>query len=244
MLAERLDFLIGVGHDMRAPLTGIAGFATVLAELDAVANDPTASEAVAYIRHEASRLVELLNQLLYFGHLEKGMPRLEIETLDLGRLTRQAIEPLAVLYPTLSFRLVQTGEPIVAGDFLKLHRVLDNLLDNAIKHSPPEGTITVEVGSHGEEAWVAVTDQGHGVPLADRARVFDRFVRLGSDEGTGAGIGLYIVRGLVDAHGGSVKIEDAEGARFVVRLPVGDGDLDVGETDSPRPGEAGSVLVG
>lgn len=235
---------MGVGHDMRAPLTGIAGFAAVLAELDAVANEPTASEAVAYIRQEASRLVELLNQLLYFGHVEKGMPQLEIETLDLGRLTRQAIEPLAVLYPTLSFRLVQTGEPIVAGDFLKLHRVLDNLLDNAIKHSPPKGTITIEVGAHGEEAWVAVTDEGRGVPVADRARVFDRFVRLGGDEGAGAGIGLYIVKGLVDAHGGTVKIEDAEGARFVVRLPVGHADLDLSEPDSLRPGETGTVLVG
>ncbi len=74
MLADRLEFLIGVGHDMRAPLTGIAGFAAVLAELESVAADPTASEAVAYIRKEAQRLVELLNQLLDFGHVEQGGP--------------------------------------------------------------------------------------------------------------------------------------------------------------------------
>jgi len=244
MLSERLDFLMGVGHDMRGPLTGIAGFAAVLAELEGVTNDPTASEAVAYIRHEASRLVEFLNQLLSLGQVEQGMPRLEIESLDLGRLTRQTIEPLAVLHPSLTFRLVQTGDPIVAGDFLKLHRVLDNLIDNAIKHSPGGGTITVEVGSGGDEAWIAVTDQGQGVPVADRARVFDRFVRLGSDEGTGAGIGLYIVKGLVGAHGGTVSVEDSDGARFVVRLPVAGGDLVADEADSYQPEETGTVLVG
>jgi signal transduction histidine kinase len=244
LLAERLDFLMGVGHDMRAPLTGIAGFAAVLAELDAVANDPTANEAVAYIRHEASRLVEFLNQLLYLGQVEQGMPRLEIETLDLGRLTRQTIEPLAVLHPSLAFRLVQTGEAVVAGDFLKLHRVLDNLIDNAIKHSPSGGTVTVEVGSDGGEAWIAVSDEGQGVPVADRARVFDRFVRLGGTEENGAGIGLYIVKGLVAAHGGTVRVEDAAGARFVVRLPVGGVALDPEEADSYLPGETGQVLVG
>ena len=244
MLAERLDFLMGVGHDMRAPLTGIAGFAAVLAELDAVTNDPTATEAVAYIRHEASRLVELLNQLLYFGHIEKGIPRLEVETLDLGRLTRQTIEPLAVLHPSLTFRLVQSGEAVVAGDFLKLHRVLDNLIDNAIKHSPPGGTVTVEVGAADGEAWIAVTDEGHGVPVADRARVFDRFVRLGGAEVNGAGIGLYIVKGLVAAHGGTVQVEDAAGARFVVRLPVGLVAPDPDGADSYPSGETGQVLVG
>lgn len=243
MLAERLDFLIGVGHDMRAPLTGIAGFGAVLAELEAVANDPTATEAVAYIRHEASRLVDLLNQLLYFGQVEKGMPRLEMETLDLGRLTRQTIEPLAVLHPSLTFRLVQSGEPLVTGDFLKLHRVLDNLIDNAIKHSPPHGTITIEVGSEAEEARIAVTDEGPGVAPADRARIFDRFVRLGGDREAGPGIGLYIVKGLVRAHGGTVSVEDAEGARFVVRLPISGSVLDPDEGDAYLQGETGSVLV-
>jgi two-component system OmpR family sensor kinase len=244
MLAERLDFLMGVGHDMRAPLTGIAGFAAVLAELDSVANDPMASEAIAYIRHEASRLVELLNQLLYLGQVEQGIPRLEIETLDLGRLTRQTIEPLAVLHPSLTFRLVQSGEPVVAGDFLKLHRVLDNLIDNAIKHSPPGGAITVEVGSTGGEAWIAVSDEGEGVPVADRARVFERFVRLGRAEGNGAGIGLYIVQGLVAAHGGTVSVEDAPGARFVVRLPVGGEAIESGAADSYLSEENGQILVG
>ena len=229
MLADRLEFLIGVGHDMRSPLTGIAGFAAVLAELESVAADPTASEAVAYIRKEAQRLVELLNQLLDFGQVEQGGPHLDREPIDLARMARQAVEPWVLRYPQVIFRLVDHGDAIVEGDFLKLHRVLANLLDNAVRHSPGGGTITVDVGGDGSEAFLSVTDEGAGVPVEDRQRVFQRFVRLAREshpgEGTkrGPGIGLYVVKGLVEAHGGSVSVEEGGdegvGARFVVKLP-------------------------
>jgi hypothetical protein len=229
MLADRLEFLIGVGHDMRSPLTGIAGFAAVLAELESVGTDPTASEAVAYIRKEAQRLVELLNQLLDFGQVEQGGPNLDREPIDLVRMARQAVEPWAVRHPHVTFRLVQNGDSMVEGDFLKLHRVLANLLDNAVRHSPDGGTITVDVGGDGSEAFLSVTDEGAGVPVEDRERVFQRFVRLAGDsqssEGKkrGPGIGLYVVRGLVEAHGGSVSVKEGgdggAGARFIVRLP-------------------------
>ncbi len=229
MLADRLEFLIGVGHDMRSPLTGIAGFAAVLAELESVVADPTASEAVAYIRKEAQRLVELLNQLLDFGQVEQGGPNLDREPIDLARMARQAVEPWIVRHPHVTFRLVHHGDAIVEGDFLKLHRVLANLLDNAVRHSPDGGTITVDVGGDGSEAFLAVTDEGAGVPVEDRQRVFQRFVRLASEthssEGkkSGPGIGLYVVKGLVEAHGGSVSVEEGghegAGARFVVKLP-------------------------
>ena len=236
MLADRLEFLIGVGHDMRAPLTGIAGFAAVLAELDSVAADPTASEAAAYIRKEAQRLVEMLNELLDFGQVEQGGPDLDREPIDLVRMASQAVEPWAIRHPHVTFRLIHDGDVIVEGDFLKLHRVLANLLDNAVRHSPDAGTITVEVGGDGSEAFLSVTDEGAGVPVADRERVFQRFVRLASatelsdEEKRGSGIGLYVVRGLVEAHGGSVSVADSPlvggqverrtGARFVVKLPI------------------------
>jgi signal transduction histidine kinase len=257
MLADRLEFLIGVGHDMRAPLTGIAGFAAVLAELDSVAADPTASEAAAYIRKEAQRLVEMLNQLLDFGRVEQGGPDLDREPIDLIRMARQAVEPWALRNPHVAFRLVDHGDAIVEGDFLKLHRVLANLLDNAVRHSPSAGTITVEVGSDGVEAFLSVTDEGAGVPVADRERVFQRFVRLASanelseEDKRGSGIGLYVVRGLVEAHGGSVSVEDAPmvegsfergtGARFVVKLPRGREELSSHEDQGLVRGEHEAV---
>jgi signal transduction histidine kinase len=253
MLADRLEFLIGVGHDMRSPLTGIAGFAAVLAELESVVADPTASEAVAYIRKEAQRLVELLNQLLDFGQVEQGGPNLDREPIDLARMARQAVEPWVVRHPQVTFRIVHHGDAIVEGDFLKLHRVLANLLDNAVRHSPSGGTVTVDVGGDGSEAFLSVTDEGAGVPVADRQRVFQRFVRLASESHTsegkkrGPGIGLYVVKGLVEAHGGTVAVEEGGdegvGARFVVKLPFRrDDDSHREDPDTPaRPWETEAV---
>ncbi|MGQ0848662.1 MAG: sensor histidine kinase [Actinomycetota bacterium] len=243
MLADRLDFLIGVGHDMRSPLTGIAGFAAVLSELEAVAADSTAAEAVAYIRQEAQRLVELLNQLLDFGQVEQGAPRLDREPIDLVRLVRQVIEPWAARYPEIGFRLSHQGDLIVDADFLKLHRVMVNLIDNAVHHGPPTGIVSVEMIRDGDQVVLTVIDEGVGIPAADRRRVFERFVRLdravpgragsrtsgsgrsvparsGPGREPGAGIGLYVVKGLVEAHGGSVEVEGGEGTRLVVRLPA------------------------
>lgn len=224
MLADRLEFLIGVGHDMRAPLTGIAGFAAVLAELDSVNADGTAVEAVAYIRREAQRLVELLNQLLDFGQVERGGPVLDLEPIDLVRLARQAVEPWAARHHALEFRIVHQGGVDVEGDFLKLHRVLANLLDNAVRYSPPGGTVTIELAGSHEIVTLMVVDEGEGIPPRERRRVFQRFVRLAPDgfephPSGRAGIGLYVVKGLVEAHGGSVRIADGPGARLLVTLP-------------------------
>jgi signal transduction histidine kinase len=183
-------------------------------------------EAVAYIRSEAHRLVDLLNQLLDFGQVEQGEPRLDREPLDLVSLARHAVEPWATLHPEVSFRLIHKGEVLVDGDFMKLHRVIANLLDNAVRHSPVGGTVAIEVHESEGSAVLAITDEGTGIPPRDRDRVFGRFVRLGSDGDpsiapfAGAGIGLYIVKALVEAHGGTVEIEDAPGARFVIRFPV------------------------
>jgi signal transduction histidine kinase len=260
MLAERLQFLIGVGNDMRAPLTGIAGFAAVLSELESVAADPTASEAVAYIGREAQRLVELLNELLDFGQVEQGGPDLDREPTDLVRMARQAVKPWATRHPGLTFQLIEHGRCVVEGDFLKLDRVLGNLLDNAVRHSPEGGTVTIEVGADGSEAFLSVTDQGAGVPEEDRERVFERFVRLTRNgeptqwTSRGAGIGLYVVRGLVEAHGGSVSVDEsrndgvgsqeeprageAAGARFVVRLPLGGEGEQAEDQEEPAPSTA------
>ena len=164
-----------------------------------------------------------------FGVVEQGGPRLEREPIELGRMARQAVEQWATRHPDLTFRLVDRGTSVVEGDFLKLHRVLANLLDNAVRHSPPRGAVTVEVGGDGFQAHVAVTDEGAGVPPHDRHRVFERFVQLADPESDndgakrGPGIGLYVVKGLVEAHGGSVTVEGSEqgsGARFVVKLPI------------------------
>lgn len=219
---ERTDFLVGVAHDMRSPLAGIIGFARILEELDSVAMDPMASEAVRFIAAEAQRLSDLVSQLVDLGRVDLGETTLDLEQVDLAKVAAQVVEVARTRFPAHRFAL-RAEEPVtIEGDLLRLHRVIANLVDNAAIHGPSGGLVTIEVSEKPGEALLAVSDRGPGVPPADRDRIFERFVRLdGSHAGTG--IGLYLVKALVDAHGGKVTVTDAPGggARFEVRLPKG-----------------------
>lgn len=219
---ERTDFLVGVAHDMRSPLAGIIGFVRILEELDSVASDPMAKEAVEFIGAESQRLADLVAQLVDLGRVELGETGLERETVDLTKLAGEAIESARRRFPTHRFALHAGGGVVVEGDLLRLHRVVANLIENAAIHGPSAGLVTVEVADDDQGAVVAVSDRGPGVPLDDRRRIFERFVRL-DGSGPGTGIGLYLVKVIVDAHGGSVAVDDAPGggARFQVWLPKG-----------------------
>jgi two-component system OmpR family sensor kinase len=112
---------------------------------------------------------------------------------------------------------------VVLGDPQRLHQVVANLLANAIKFTPAGGTVTLDIASHAADAVLEVTDTGPGIPEQERARVWERFYRGGTGRAAaGSGIGLAVVKELVDAHGGTVAVDDAPGggARFVVRIPL------------------------
>jgi signal transduction histidine kinase len=219
---ERTDFLVGVAHDMRSPLAGIIGFARILEELESVASDPMAIEAVQFIGTESQRLSDLVAQLVDLGRVDLGETTLDVENLDLSKIAAQVVESSRRRFPAHRFALKADAPVRLDGDMLRLHRVVANLVENAAIHGPVGGLITVEVTEAGAEALIAVSDRGVGVPDADRDRIFERFVRLdGSNAGTG--IGLYLVKALVDAHHGKICVADAPGggARFEVRLPRG-----------------------
>lgn len=219
---ERTDFLVGVAHDMRSPLAGIIGFARILEELDSVSSDPMAVEAVRFIGSESQRLSDLVSQLVDLGRVDLGETTLDLEMLDLAKLAVQVVDAARGRFPAHRFA-VKANEPVnIEGDMLRLHRVVANLVENAAIHGPTGGLVTVEVTSDGGEVLITVSDRGAGIPNAERDRIFERFVRLdGSTAGTG--IGLYLVKALVDAHGGKISVSDAPGggARFEVRLPTG-----------------------
>lgn len=219
---ERTDFLVGVAHDMRSPLAGIIGFARILEELDSIAMDPMAAEAVRFIAAEAQRLSDLVSQLVDLGRVDLGETSLDLEPVDLAKVASQVVDVARTRFPAHRFALRAEKPVVIEGDMLRLHRVIANLVDNAAIHGPSGGLVTIEVVEESGEALLAVSDRGPGVPPADRDRIFERFVRLdGSHAGTG--IGLYLVKALVDAHGGKVTVTDAPGggARFEVRLPKG-----------------------
>ncbi len=219
---ERTDFLVGVAHDMRSPLSGIVGFARILEEMDLVASDPMAMEAVQFIAAESQRLSDLVAQLVDLGRVDLGEATLDVESLDVAKVAHQAVESARMRFPAHSFVLRSEAAVMVQGDLLRIHRVIVNLVENAAIHGPSGGLVTVEVQEGADHALIAVSDRGGGVPDAERDRIFDRFVRL-DGSGAGTGIGLYLVKALVDAHGGAVAVTDAPGggARFEVRLPKG-----------------------
>ncbi|MGA7270690.1 MAG: ATP-binding protein [Acidimicrobiia bacterium] len=219
---QRTDFLVGVAHDMRSPLAGIIGFARILEELDVVMSDPLAKEAVEFIASESQRLSELVGELVDLGRVDLGETSLDLEPLDLRAAAGRAVETVEARFPSHRFVVRATESVPVMGDLLRLERIMVNLIENAAIHGPVGGLVTVEVSRSNGEGILAVSDRGQGVPPGERERIFERFVRLDGSS-AGSGIGLYLVRALVEAHGGTIEAGDAPGggARFVVRLPVG-----------------------
>ena len=221
----RREVLANVSHELRTPLGSILTRITTLESRDGL---PAAlRDDVTSIATEARRLNRLVSELIDMTRIEGGIVEIQATEIDLGEALDAAESRLRA---ESERRAVETtiapGTPEVLADWSRLGQVLDNLLENA-DHAAPAGTpirIDARPGRAGEVV-VRVIDAGPGVPEAMRARVFERFVRGDSDgrPSPGLGLGLPIVRGLVEAQGGRVWIEDSEageGARFAFSLPT------------------------
>jgi signal transduction histidine kinase len=217
--AARRELLVSVGHDLRAPLTSLR--AAVEALRDGVVDDPP-----AYLRtmaHEVELLGSLVDDLFLLARIEAGGLDLQRERLDLAELGHEAVEAVTPLARDdgISVHLDVDAAVFVEGSGRELRRVLRNLLTNAIRHSPAGGTVWVEVGD-GPTASVVVRDEGPGFDADLVERAFEPFTRGDPARGRegGAGLGLAIVAGLVDAHGGSVAASPGPGGRVRVDLPI------------------------
>lgn len=216
--AARREFLVSVGHDLRSPLTSLR--AAIEALRDGIVDDPS-----AYLRamsREVALLGSLVDDLFFLTRIESGELDLERERLDLAELAHETLEAIAPLARSdrIILRLDADAAVFVEGNAGELRRVLRNLLANAIRHSPEGGVVDVEV-SDGSEATVLVRDEGPGFAPDLVERAFEPFTRgdpARSRDG-GAGLGLAIVRGLVEAHGGSVAASAGPGGRVRVELP-------------------------
>lgn len=219
----RRDLLSTVSHELRTPL------GTVLTEstnpLSPEAASPEADRRLRTIAAEAIRLTALVDDMLDVAVIEAGMLELDLEPLRVGDAIEAAVERLERASPGRRVTWDRDQAQVEAlADWDRLGQVFDNLLVNAARFSPPASPIRVDVGSEPGLVWVRVSDGGPGVPPELRERIFDRFVRgdaTPAGPGPGTGLGLAIVRGLVEAHGGSVAVEDADGtgAAFRFTLP-------------------------
>ena len=209
--------LHAVSHDLRSPLTAIVAAASSLANpqvrLDAVDHD----ELVATIRVEAERLNRLVGNLLDLSRLRSGVAEPHPELWPVDDLVAQALEQLGARGDRVAIELDHDVPPVHV-DAVQIERVLVNLLDNALKFSPPETTVRLRVERRGAELLLHVADEGPGV--ADREIVFEPFHSEGGARG--AGLGLAIARGFAEANGARVWAEDEPllGGHFVLALPV------------------------
>jgi signal transduction histidine kinase len=224
---SRRELVAWVSHDLRTPLAGIRAMAEALE--DGVVSDPaTVVSYYANLRCEADRLAGLVDDLFELSVIQSDAFKLHLEEACLAELVSDAIATSSGFASAKGVKLegrVHGESPPVSLSPGDMTRVLRNLLHNAIRHTPSDGRVRVETGVEAQTAYVAVADQCGGIPDQDLDRVFDlafqgAAARTPSEDIRG-GLGLAIVRGIVEAHHGAVTVSNVgRGCRFVVRLPM------------------------
>ena len=222
--AERLYTVLlnSVSHGLRTPLAAIIGALSALARTGHGPKDPQWRELLETCCEEAQRLNRLVGNLLDITRLQAGRPQLLLEWCDLEEVVNHALEQMA---PYIKDRPVHVrtdpGLPLVRADHGLMAQVLINLLDNAVKYSPPGSPIEIALQKEQDEVWVQVADRGYGIPEQHRERVFEKFYRVeqpGSPPGTG--LGLAICKAAVEAHGGRIWLEARPGGGTTVTFAL------------------------
>jgi PAS domain S-box-containing protein len=222
----RDDFVATLSHELRTPLTSIIGWTAVLRR--APADAPTLQRAIDVIDRNARLQTQMVEDLLDMSRILSGKLRLEVQRLDLAPVIEAAIDTVRPAADAKGVKLLPVfgSAGIVRGDPARLQQVVWNLLSNAIKFTPRGGRVQLthrRVGSHVE---IGVIDTGQGIALEFLPHVFDRFRQADSSitrQKGGLGLGLSIVRSIVEMHGGTVEVHSAgegQGASFMVRLPL------------------------
>jgi len=223
----RADFTSSVSHELRTPLAQILLFGETL-ELGRVRSDADRRLAVETIVHEARRLMRMVDNVLHFARTTEGRVQLEIAPTELGPLVESIATTFAPLAEERGSHVVtDVRDSLVANvDSGAVRQIVLNLLDNALKFGPSGQTVRLIVDRVDTRARLAVEDQGPGIPVVDRTRIWSPYVRLRREKSVaheGSGIGLAVVRELTALHRGEAYVEDAAGggARVVIELPIG-----------------------
>ncbi len=224
--------LNAVSHDLRTPLAGIMASAGSLRQDDVEWSAEERAEFAENIENEAARLNRIVGNLLDLGRIEGGALRASRDWHDPALIVRDSVERIRSSVPTARIRLdVPDDLPPVLLDPVEVDQVVTNLLENAVRHSPPGTEVTLSVRVDDEGLRVSVDDLGPGIAPAALPRIFEPFYRAPGDSGSpGSGVGLAVARGLVAAHDGRIWAENRpRGARFTFVIP---------SPPAPRPAEA------
>jgi signal transduction histidine kinase len=227
MAQLKSDFVANVSHDLKTPLSVIRMFGETL-EMDRVPDEARRHEYFRVITREAERLTRLIDNVLDFSRIEGGRRRYDRVPTAVEPLVRETLEAFAYPLEQQSFKVEVTiapDLPEVRMDADAVGQALANLIDNAIKYSTDERRLAVDARAEDGALVLSVADRGIGIPAGEHARIFEKFYRVGRSDTQGrrgSGVGLALVRHVVEAHGGRVTVESAPGAgsRFTLRLPL------------------------
>jgi signal transduction histidine kinase len=217
-------FLAVLGHDLRTPLSAVLAAANTL--LLAEGEDNRTVKTAALILRSSARMNQMVSDLIDFTRTRLGgaLP-LDRRPLDLGVASQEAIEEIQAVYPEHTVRFARSGDLRGSWDEGRMKQALTNLIENAAQHVTSRTPITVSVSGEGEQVVLTVHNHGAPIPEPDRARIFEPLVRVAETSSPvispHMGLGLYVVRQIVQAHGGTIDLESTEsaGTAFTLRLP-------------------------
>ncbi|QBD80048.1 PAS domain S-box protein [Ktedonosporobacter rubrisoli] len=222
---RRSTFISVISHELQTPIAIIKGYASTLARSDAHFDRATQHSRLVAIEEEADRLNKLVENLLYASRIQANGLQMDISSLDLASLIHKVVRRIQARRQDVNITAsIPSNLPTVVADRERIEEVLLNLLDNAVKYSPRQQAVSISAHATGEEVIVSVSDSGMGISLRDQEQIFERFHRVGdpmSQATPGAGLGLYICRAIVEAHGGHIWVESTlrQGSTFSFSLP-------------------------
>jgi signal transduction histidine kinase len=224
-LARKEQFTAMIAHELRSPLTPIINYAQIIARPDQ--HRETIERGTSIIMSQAWRLSRLVSDLLDSSRLSSGQFTLSCSPCDAIKLVKEVVEQLRPVAPYHKFAIDLPDTPILGNwDYGRLQQALGNLLDNAIKYSPEETTITVQAWRIPGKVYISVHNEGENIPFANIDQLFRPYSRLPGTSGRqkGSGLGLYIAKSIVEAHGGELQLErpaeEKPGTAFTFDLPL------------------------
>lgn len=218
-------FISVISHELKTPVALIKGYAGTLRREDANWDPAVVQDSLEVIEEEADRLTELIENLLSATKLQAEGMQIKYEDVRLERIAQAVVQRFATQTDRHAFELdFEADFPTVPGDSARLRQVIDNLVNNAVKYSPNGGTIRIAGSYTDDEVRIAIQDEGVGLPQDEWDRIFERFYRIDdalSRKTQGTGLGLYLSRAVVEAHGGQIGVHSVpgQGATFYFRLP-------------------------
>ena len=217
-----IEIVSTVSHELRSPLTSVKGYTSLLLNRWDRLGEDQKKMMLEQVNHDADRVTRLITELLDISRLETGRLVLRRQMVDLASVAKTVVDKVAMEYPDLEVDLAfpdQLPRPYADPD--KVEQVLTNLVENACKYASAKG-LQVNAEHVDRQVAVSVADQGDGIPTDDIPRVFDKFFRRSEGKPTGSGLGLWISRGLVEAHGGRLSATSipGQGTTFRFTLPL------------------------